>query len=103
MKRVAMREWWLSVVTLLLSQAPTHLLLAVLLFSPTAAIAGLVNPAVIDTIPVPVRAFGVAVNPGTNRLYVSAGDFSGLVSVIDTEQIKRSPKSLSATAPKVSR
>lgn len=40
-----------------------HFSLAILLFSPAAAIAGLINPTVIDTIPVPVRAFGVAVNP----------------------------------------
>ena len=88
MKRVAMSEWSLIVITSLLGQGRYYLLLAVLLFFPRAAIAGLVNPTVIDTIPVPVRAFGVAVNPGTERLYVSSGDFSGLVSVINTQTNK---------------
>jgi YVTN family beta-propeller protein len=89
MRRVTVREWSLSLVVLVCGQAPTRLLLAALLFSSPAAIAGgLTNPAVIDTIPVPIHAFGVAVNPGTDRLYVSAGDFSGLVSVIDTQTDK---------------
>jgi YVTN family beta-propeller protein len=39
---------------------------------------------VVDTIAVPIRAFGVAVNPGTDRLYVSSGDVSGFVSVFNT-------------------
>ena len=42
------------------------------------------QPTVVATLPVPVRAFGVSVNPNTNRLYVTAGDFSGLVVVFDT-------------------
>ncbi|WP_435010860.1 YncE family protein [Tundrisphaera lichenicola] len=63
----------------------TATLWVIALLFPSVAAAGFMNPGVIDTIPVPVRAFGVAVNPLTDRLYVSAGDVFGLVSVVDTQ------------------
>ena len=67
-----------------MSRSPCLLILTVFLFSPDGAAAGFMNPAAIDTIAVPVRAFGMAINPATDRLYCEARQLSGLVSVINT-------------------
>ncbi len=85
MKRVTATEWSLSLIGFVFVQAPKQLLLAVLLFSPPAAIAGLVNPTVIDTISIPTPS-GVAYDPSNDLIYVASGGSAGLngmLSVID--------------------
>ena len=75
MKRIMVAEWALSLIAVVFGQASTQLLLAVLLFSPQAAIAGgLVNPTVINTISIPTPS-GVAYNPTTDLIYVASGGF----------------------------